>query len=68
MDKTQTKNKTGNVVVPFKILETILEELRSLRNEVKFLFPQESVEDFNNPEEIKNSYKKAIKEYPPVSL
>jgi len=66
MDKIKTK--TDNIVVSSKILEVILEELRSLRNDIRFLFPQESIEDYSNPQEIKDSYKNAIKEYPPVSL
>lgn len=50
------------------MLQTILEELRLLRNEVMFLLPHEDLEDYANPERIRRSYQKAIKKYPPVSL
>ena len=51
-----------------KILRVILEELRLLRNEIMLLLPQEDLEDYAHPERIKNSYRKAIKKYPPSSL
>ena len=51
-----------------KTLQVILEELRLLRNEIMFLFPQEDLEDYAHPDRIHRSYQKAIKKYPPVSL
>ena len=66
--KTQTKIESGMVSVPSEMLKTILEELRSLRNEVMFLFPQEGLEDYSNPARIKTSYQKATKQYTPTAL
>lgn len=50
-----------------KILTGIVKELRLLRNEVMFLFPQDDLEDYVHPERIKKSYQNAIKKYPPFS-
>lgn len=49
---------------PLRILESILEELRLLREEVKLLLPHEDLEDYANPKEIKQAYQNAIKKYP----
>lgn len=51
-----------------KILETILEELRLLRNEVMLLLPQEDLEEYAHPNRIRSSYQKATRKYPPASL
>lgn len=48
------------------ILEKILKGVSMLRKEVSLLLPQEDVEDFVHPERIKQSYRHAIKEYPPT--
>jgi hypothetical protein len=50
------------------MLKAILEEIRLLRNEIMFLFPQENLEEYAHPVRIKRSYQKAIKQHPPVSL
>lgn len=65
---TRTKTKSGIITVPSEIMRAILEELRLLRQEMLLLFPQEDLEDYAYPDRIKNSYRKAIKEYPLVSL
>ncbi|MBI2062303.1 MAG: hypothetical protein HYT64_01250 [Candidatus Yanofskybacteria bacterium] len=49
-----------------KTLESVVKELRLLRETVELLIPQEDLRDYTNPEKIKNSYKKALKKYPPV--
>lgn len=59
---TQRKEK------PTDVLQKIYEELRLLRNELMFLFPQEDLKEFRHPERIKRSYQRATKEHPPVSL
>jgi len=64
---TQTKTKSGVVTVPSEMMRAILEELRLLRQEIMLLFPQEDLEDYAHPDRVRNSYQKAIKEYPPVS-
>lgn len=51
--------------IPSEILQSILEELRLLREEVELLIPQEDLGGYANPERIKQSYKSAIKKYPP---
>ena len=68
MEKTQTTNKIQTMSEFPKVLADILEELRLLRNEVMLLFPQESLEDYAHTDRIKNSYHKAIQEYPPISF
>lgn len=50
------------------ILKAILKEIRLLRNEVLFLFPQENLEEYAHPARVKRFYEKAIKQHPPVSL
>lgn len=65
---TRTKTKSGFVSVPYEIIQDILEELRLLRKEVLFLFPQEDLEDYVHQDRIRDSYQKAIKKYPPISL
>jgi len=49
-----------------KVLRSILEELRLLREEVKLLLPQEELGDYSNSKEIKKAYQKAIKKHPPI--
>ena len=62
--KTQIKNRES---ITSNEIQKILEELRLLRQEVRLLLPQEDLEDYADPERIKRSYQKAIKQYPPVS-
>ena len=65
---TITKTKSKITTVPSEMMQAILEELRLLRSEVMFLFPQEDLEDYANSDRVRDSYKKALKKYPPVSL
>jgi len=58
---TTTKEMTSS-----KVLKSILEELRLLREEIKLLLPQEDLEGYTNSKEIKQAYQKAIKKHPPV--
>lgn len=51
--------------VSLELLQSILEELRLLREEVQLLVPQEDLEGYSDPERIKQSYKAAIKKHPP---
>lgn len=53
-------------IASFKVLKSILEELRLLREEIKLLLPQEDLEGYTNSKEIKQAYQKAIKKHPPV--
>ena len=58
--------KVKNRVIPSKILQTILEEIRLLRKEVMILLPQDNLEDYAHPERIQRSFQKAIKKHPPA--
>jgi hypothetical protein len=53
-------------IIPSKILQAILDELRLLRNEMTLLLPQEDLEDYAHEDRIRTSYQKAIKKYPPT--
>lgn len=59
--QTTTKDMASS-----KVLKSILEELRLLREEIKLLLPQEDLNGYSNPKEIKQAYQKAIKKHPPV--
>lgn len=49
------------------ILGKILDELRLLRQEVKLIVPQEDLDEYSDGDRVEKSYKKALKEYPPLS-
>jgi len=65
---TQIKTKSEKITVSSEMMQSVLEELRLLRQEVLLLFPQEDLEDYAHPDRIRKSYQKATKEYPPASL
>ncbi len=46
------------------ILNDIFKEIRLLRKEVSLFIPTEDIESYSNSKRIKNSYKKALKQYP----
>ena len=64
--KLLTKDKTSAAATN-ELLGMVIEELRLLRSEVGFLFPQEDLAGYAHPRRIKQSYEKALKKYPPVS-
>jgi len=49
-------------------MESILYELRMIRDEIALLLPQEDLEEYANVERVKQSYAKAIKRYPPAMV
>lgn len=49
-------------------LKAILEELRLLRNEINLLLPQEELDEYTNSDRVQESYRKALKQHPPVSV
>jgi len=51
-----------------KMLYSILEEVKLLREEVMLLLPQEDIEEYSHPKRISGSYRKALKKFPPVFL
>ena len=60
------ENRTKQAFQP-KILEIILDEIRTLRRDLSLILPQEDLKNYTNPSRIKKSYQKAIKLYPPAS-
>ena len=51
-----------------KLLRPVLEELKKMNAYLKKLLviiPEESLKEYKTPPQIKNSYLKAIKNYPP---
>ncbi len=63
---TQSLQATTKEVTFSKVLKSILEELRLLREEIKLLLPQEDLNGYSNPKQIKQAYQKAIRKYPPT--
>lgn len=66
--RTKIRDREYKQSVPADLLRSILEEIRLLRNEVSLLFPYENLEDYAHPRRLKQSYEKAIKQYPPISV
>ena len=56
--RTMIRNTKKNILVD------IFREIKLLRNEVSLFIPTEELKGYAHPERIKNSYKKAIKQYP----
>lgn len=51
-----------------KVLKPILEELGKINaylEKLLVIIPEESLKDYKNPSQIKNSYLKAVRNYPP---
>jgi len=47
-------------------MEKILHEVILLRQELKFVLPQDNLSDYKNAVKIKKTYKNALKAYPPL--
>lgn len=67
MNQITTTKKVKSSRESQKTLESILEELRLLRNEVSLFFPQDHLEDYAHPERIARAYQKTTEQYPPIS-
>ncbi|OGP31175.1 MAG: hypothetical protein A2073_07275 [Deltaproteobacteria bacterium GWC2_42_11] len=65
MGTAQAKIK-GETSDTHQLLNLVLKEIRSLRQEFYLLLPQEDIEEYAYPERIKRSYQKALKKYPPI--
>jgi len=48
-----------------EIAQEILREVKILRREISVLLPSEDLNDYTSPTRLSQSYKKAIKQYPP---
>ncbi len=46
------------------LLKRVLSELRRLRAEMFLFLPSERLDDFQNAEEIRDSYRRAVKKHP----
>lgn len=60
-------NKTLEKIKPNEssvILQAILKEVRSLRDDFLFFIPQENLDDYKHANRVKRSYQKALKRYP----
>jgi len=60
MFKVKTKNQTS---IQVQVLENLLEEMRLLRQDISILFPQDDLDNYENSQRIKDSYKKALEQY-----
>ena len=47
-------------------IKDLIREIRLLRNEVALIIPTEDIKGYANPIRIKNSYKKALRQYRPA--
>ena len=47
-----------------RLLNQVLKEVRSLREDFSLFLPQEDVKEYAHPNRIRNSYLKALKKYP----
>lgn len=45
----------------------VLKELRLLRQDLNLLLFRDDIKDYENADELKKSYKRAIKQHPPIS-
>lgn len=57
MLQVETKNQ-----ISLQVLEDILEEMRLLRQDIAMFLPYDDLNNYENPERIKASYKKAIEQ------
>ena len=49
-----------------KLLQTLIKEVRRLNHKIDALsLPREDWDEYDEPEEIKQAYQRAIKQYPP---
>ena len=64
VQKFQIKTKSRISSTSSATIQTVLEELRLLRNEILLLLPQEGLKEYAHPDRIHRSYQKALKKYP----
>lgn len=62
---TNNSTKTKNI---YNLLNAVLSEIKSLRQEFSLILPQENLEDYAHPNRVKASYEKALKKYPPAGV
>lgn len=62
---TNNSTKTKNI---YNLLNAVLSEIKSLRQEFSLILPQENLEDYAHPNRVKVSYEKALKKYPQTGV
>jgi hypothetical protein len=63
MQPTRTAQSTPSTQ---DMMQRILNELQSLRNDLALILPTEDINDYEHTDRIQQSYQNAIKEHPPV--
>lgn len=63
--KTQHVKTEAGFSAP-EVWRNILDEIRLLRQDLSFLLFQDDVQDYDNAEQIKQSYRRAVKDHPPT--
>jgi vacuolar-type H+-ATPase subunit F/Vma7 len=66
--KTIKNKMLSNTITKNKVLNDILKELQIMRKQIEkllLLIPEESLKEYKNKTQIKKSFLKAIKTYPP---
>jgi hypothetical protein len=66
MNAIQTKIKDRNLDTR-KLLNLVLQEIRSLRHEFSLLLPYDDLEEYEHTARIKRSYKKQLKNTLPLN-
>lgn len=65
--RTTVKRKFGSDNTS-RLIQSILKEIRLLRREVTLLLPNEDLKEYVHPKRVINSYRKAVKKYPPAPV
>lgn len=63
--------KNSNTAIPAHSAQSeawrdILEELRLLRHDINMLLFRDDIKDYENVDKLKASYRRAIKQHPPI--
>lgn len=55
---------TAEATTILKEMRSLKREVISLRREVELSIPLETLDEYENPEQIRKSYRKAVKKFP----
>ncbi|MBI2444641.1 MAG: hypothetical protein HYV42_05395 [Candidatus Magasanikbacteria bacterium] len=53
--------------VPANLIQHILTELKLIRTQMMLLLPTESLEGYAHADRLKRSYRRTLKQYPPLA-